>query len=170
MIISKLQRLFGLEFVIIAMAAVQCMAANTLDVTFDKASEVAVGNEKITVNGEFKDGMLAIGGDGFSFPAKPLFGDNCGTILFGCKFDEPREPLNSMRTIVTLRTNSRLYASFYWLSGKTLLFVCTDRAKQYLYTFKDKIEPGRLYQLGVSWNGNRMRVYKIFNFIFIFYT
>ena len=158
MIMKRLYIMLGL-LLVAALYITPCLAENTLDVTFDKAAEVTVGNDKIAIDGEFKDGMIAIGGDGFSFPAKPLFGDNSGTILFACKFDEPREPFNSMRTIVTLRTNSRLFASFYWLSNKTLLFACTDSAQKFIYTFKDKIVPGRLYQLGVTWNGNRMRLY-----------
>ncbi len=113
MIIKNLQRSFAILAAVVSLSATPCIAENTLDVTFDKATEVTVGADKVAVGGEFKDGMVAIGGDGFSFPAKPLFGDNSGTILFGCKFDEPREPFNTMRTIVTLRTNSRLFASFY---------------------------------------------------------
>ncbi len=136
----------------------------TLNIDFTKAKEISVAGKTIQIDEAKSERGIFTGGDyGVSFPAASFLGDNQGTVLFRCSFDEPRGKTNITRPVVQLRTGSRLTVGFHNFSNSTLVFSFTDRAKSYNVFFNKKyqmkIQPGREYMLGFTWDGMKVRVY-----------
>ena len=93
--------------------------AETLNVNFGKDKEVNVAGKSYALDGTVtQDGFMAFGGKGFSFPVKGFLGENQGSLFFECRFDEPLPPHNTMRTLVQIRTNSRLTVGFHAFASK----------------------------------------------------
>ncbi|MBR6372678.1 MAG: hypothetical protein IKS20_05805 [Victivallales bacterium] len=150
-------------YVLLCAFALTAFAKETLKLDFTKDSAFTVAGKEYKIEGARDDRGLAFGKYGLSFPAASLLGDNQGTVLFKCSFDAPQGKLNTTRTIVQLRTGSRLTVGFHCFSNKTLVFTFSDRAKTYNVNFATKrqftIQPGKEYMLGFSWDGAKARVY-----------
>ena len=127
--------------------------AETLNLDFGKQREVTVNGKSYALDGTVtQDGFMAFGGKGFSFPVKGFLGDNQGSLFFECRFNEPLPPHNTMRTLVQIRTNSRLTVGFHSFSSKKYVFAFTDRSSSYIHNFAQPYEPGRTYMLGLKYN------------------
>ncbi len=138
----------------------QLQAQETLNLEFKQPSEAMIDGKQYPIKGSFVDGQyLAVGAEGLSLPAKTLVGENQGTILFGFKLLPLQPPLNTQRVLMHLRTASRLTVGFNYYTERALQFSFSDREKTYMINFKDKLEIGRDYQLGVTWDGSVVRVY-----------
>lgn len=151
---------------LLLMAALSCaaaigFAAETLDVTFDRAREVTLGDKKIKIAGNFKDGFMALGTAGVAFPAAELgLNRNAGTILFSLKFDPFKAEMIKSRYMVTLRTAGRLSMNFLFTPAKTIYRVhTTDQVKPAYYNSKELLEPNRVYQMGATWDGTSIKIY-----------
>ncbi|MCQ2404033.1 MAG: hypothetical protein MJ202_09945 [Lentisphaeria bacterium] len=151
-----MRNLFAFLFAVLSFCG---FSRETLEVDFGRDRSAVVASVAYAPEGTITDGSLAVGAKGFSLPAVPLFGDNCGTLLFRCRFDKPGEPLNTLRNLVNIRTNSRLTVGFHYFSHGKLVFSFTDRDKSYGMDFPDSLEPGRDYSLGFSWDGAKVRVF-----------
>lgn len=149
-----------LSFLFLAMSFMSLRAVQTLDLDFSRDRSAVVASVAYVPKAErVQDGALLVGAEGFSLPALPLLGQNEGTILFRVRFEEPREPRNTMRTLVTLRTASRLYAGYYFFGDKRWAFVFSDQDKTFRMEMTDLLAPGRAYDLGFSWDGQWLRLY-----------
>ena len=136
-------------------------AMETLRLDFSKERSAVVGGVVHAPEPEMlRNGELAVGARGFSLPAAPLLGENEGTILFRVRFEEPREPRNTMRSLVTLRTNSRLYAGYYFFGDRRWAFVFSDQDKTFRMEMPDPLEPGKDYRLGFSWDGETLKLFR----------
>ncbi len=150
-----------LSFLFLTMSFASLWAVQTLDLDFSRDRSAVVASVAHTPGaGRVQDGALLVGAEGFSLPALPLLGQNEGTILFRARFEEPREPRNTMRTLVTLRTASRLYAGYYFFGDKRWAFVFSDQDKTFRMEMTDLLEPGRAYDLGFSWDGQWLRLFQ----------
>lgn len=114
----------------------------------------------VTLDEKFPDGGLVIGENGKSWNAKELVGDNQGSIFFDAVFSEAANRSPAQRVLMHLRTAGRLTLAWNAYFNETLQCELTDQSKTYRVTFKElKIEYGRKYSLGVTWNGEVVRVY-----------
>ena len=115
----------------------------------------------VTLDERFSDGVLAIGSSGRSWSAKELVGENKGSIFFDVMFNEIKAGAgSSQRTLMHLRTAGRLTLAWNAYRNETLQCSLSDRSKTYCVTFKERgIVPGRKYSLGVTWDGDVVRVY-----------
>ncbi|MBQ9366556.1 MAG: hypothetical protein IJT83_02155 [Victivallales bacterium] len=135
--------------------------AETLNLNFAKDREVTVDGKSYALDGTVtQDGFMAFGAKGFSFPVKGFLGDNQGSLFFECRFDEPLPPHNTMRTLVQIRTHSRLTVGFHSFASKKYVFAFTDRSSSFIHTFAAPYEPGHTYMLGFTWDGNKVRIYQ----------
>ncbi|GEM_PF-1894420 len=152
-----MRSLFALFFVLLSLLA---FSEETLSLDFAQDRSVVINGVAFIPEGTIEaGGTLAVGAKGFSVPGASLFGANQGTLLFRCSFDTPREPLNTLRNLVNVRTNSRLTAGFHYFSNGQLVFTFSDRDKTYGMNFPEKLVPQRDYSLGFSWDGAKVRVY-----------
>lgn len=143
----------------LAVSAV-AFAAERLHLTFDKAQDFTIAGVAHHIDGTFtEDAHMAIGAKGFGVPAPSILGDNKGSILFSCRFDEPREPFNTCRTLMHLRTFSRTTLGFQFFSDKTLNLFYRGHDKVTTRNVIKTIEPGREYMFGLTWDGNQVRIY-----------
>jgi hypothetical protein len=114
----------------------------------------------VTLDEKFSDGGLVIGENGKSWNAKELVGDNQGSIFFDAVFSEAANRSPAQRVLMHLRTAGRLTLAWNAYFNETLQCELTDQSKTYRVTIKElKIEHGRKYSLGVTWNGEVVRVY-----------
>jgi hypothetical protein len=114
----------------------------------------------VTLDEKFPDGGLVIGENGKSWNARELVGDNQGSIFFDAVFSEAANRSPAQRVLMHLRTAGRLTLAWNAYFNETLQCELTDQSKTYRVTFKElKIEYGRKYSLGVTWNGEVVRVY-----------
>ena len=114
----------------------------------------------VTLDEKFPDGGLVIGENGKSWNAKELVGDNQGSIFFDAVFSEAVNRSPAQRVLMHLRTAGRLTLAWNAYFNETLQCELTDQSKTYRVTFKElKIEYGRKYSLGVTWDGEVVRVY-----------
>ena len=115
----------------------------------------------VTLDETFPGGLV-IGpqGSGRSWDAKPLVGDKRGSIFFDAVFSPVVDASKSQRTLMHLRTAGRLTLAWNAYKNETLQCELTDQSKTYRVTFKErKIELGKKYSLGVTWDGDAVRVY-----------
>ena len=114
----------------------------------------------VTLDEKFQEGGLVIGATGRSWDAKELVGDNKGSLFFDVVFSPVADASKSQRTLLHLRTAGRLTLAWNAYKNETLQCELTDQSKTYRVTFKErKIELGKKYGLGVTWNGDVVRVY-----------
>lgn len=109
------------------------------------------------------------GGNGFpigesrqAWEAKDLVGDNKGSVFLDVVFNEPVNKAVSQRTLMHLRTRGRLTLAWNVYGNETLQCELTDQAKTYRAEFPDafrRIVKGETYRLGVTWDGEAVRVY-----------
>ena len=114
----------------------------------------------VTLDETFTAGLV-IGpeGSGRSWDAKALVGDNRGSVFFDVSFRKPENHVAAQRTLVRLRTAGRLTLAWNAYKNETLQCELTDQSKTYRVTFKErKIELGKTYGLGVTWDGDAVRV------------
>lgn len=92
--------------------------------------------------------------------ARSLVGPNRGSLFFDVVFDEALPPRQGLRTLMTLRTASRLTLGFYAFGNERLQAVFTDNtAAIFRYDFPKPLEHGRTYRLGLTWDGEAVRIY-----------
>lgn len=150
-------RLTAFLFLLLCMAV---YSTESICIDFTQSKSVQIGDvDYVAECKSDADGLILIGSQGFSFPAASLTGDDCGTILVNCRFSEIDDTLNVMRNLLNLRTKSRYFASFYYFADGSLSFGATDNDKRYSCRITDKIEPGRNYLLGFTWDGTKICVY-----------
>ena len=114
----------------------------------------------VTLDEKFDGEGLVIGDDGRSWPARELVGDNKGSVFFDVTFREVANRSVTQRTLMHLRTAGRLTLAWNAYKNETLQCELTDQSKTYRVTFKErKIELGRKYRLGTTWDGDAVRVY-----------
>ena len=114
----------------------------------------------MTLDENFAGEGLVIGQEGRSWRAKELVGDNRGSIFFDAVFSEPVDRSVTQRVLMHLRTAGRLTLAWNAYDNETLQCELADGAKVYRVTFKGrKIEHGRKHSLGVTWDGEVVRVY-----------
>ncbi len=96
---------------------------------------------------------------GWSTNAASLVGENCGSIFFDVRFAKPEPSAMGQRTVMTLRTASRLTVGLYAYGNSRLQFSFSDRAHTFRHDFKERIELDRTYRMGVTWDGEAVRFY-----------
>ena len=96
---------------------------------------------------------------GWSTNAASLVGANCGSIFFDVRFAKPDAAAMGQRTVMTLRTASRLTVGLYSYGNSRLQFSFSDRAHTFRHDFKERIELDRVYRMGVTWDGEAVRFY-----------
>lgn len=115
-----------------------------------------------TLNEDFGPDGFVYGKAAKHYDAKPLLGENKGTILFGVRFGEPGLPKNGRRDVMSLRTNSRLSVHFYTCDqNRTVLFSFSDNGG---HTWRFDLPgaeaaKGKDALYGVSWDGTVVKVY-----------
>ncbi len=114
----------------------------------------------ITLNEIFPDKGLSIGMEGKSWAASELVGDNKGSVFFDVVFSKVADQGVVQRVLMHLRTYGRLTLAWNAYRNETLQCELTDQSKTYRVTFKEhKIKLGHKYSLGVTWDGDVVRVY-----------
>ncbi|MGN0866098.1 MAG: glycoside hydrolase domain-containing protein [Oligosphaeraceae bacterium] len=149
------------SLLVLLAAHLSLTALETLHWDFSRERSVVVGGvAQVPEEGMWRSGELAVGSRGLGLPAAPLLGENEGTILFRVRFEEPREPRHTMRSLVTLRTSSRLYAGFYFFGDRRWAFAFSDQDKTFRMEMPEPLAPGEEYSLGFSWDGQRLRLFR----------
>jgi len=116
----------------------------------------------LTLDETFGGTELVLGhaDSGWSTNAVTLVGENCGSIFFDVRFADPAPAQMGLRTVMALRTASRLTVAFYSFGNSSLQFSFSDKARMFIHNFTEKIERGRVYRLGVTWDGEAVRIYR----------
>ena len=116
----------------------------------------------LTLDEDFGGRELALGpeGSGWAANAATLVGVNRGSIFFDVRFSTPDPAYMRQRTVMSLRTASRLTVGFFSYGNNTLQFTFGDGDRRFLHTFSEKIERERIYRLGVTWDGDVVRIYR----------
>ncbi|MBO4649425.1 MAG: hypothetical protein J5806_14850 [Lentisphaeria bacterium] len=130
----------------------------TLNLTFERANEITVGNRKIAFDGKIQDGMMFFGSKFCPIPAAGLTGDK-GTILAKLSMEPFNSAAKGARPLVTLRTNSRLCVSIYTLSNRQCIFGFYNQTKNIYASNGKEIKNGTTFYAAVTWNGERVRFY-----------
>ncbi len=114
----------------------------------------------LTLDTDFGGEALALGpeGSGWAADAAPLVGENRGSVFFDVRFETPDPAYMRPRAVMSLRTASRLTVAFFSYGNDTLQFSFGDGDRRFLHTFPEKIERGRTYRLGVTWDGDAVRI------------
>ena len=115
----------------------------------------------LTLDERFGGDGFAIGPSGRSWDAKALVGDNKGSVFLDVTFRKITDgKVAGQRTLMHLRTASRLTIAWNAYRNETLQCSFSDSRKTYRVTFKERgIELGRTYRLGVTWDGDVVRTY-----------
>lgn len=121
--------------------------------------QAACGGLTLDENFGGKELVLGPADSGWSQDAAPLVGENCGSVFFDVRFETPDPAYMRQRTVMSLRTASRLTVAFNAYGNNTLQFSFGDRERSFLHTFPWKIELGRTYRLGATWDGEAVRIY-----------
>ncbi|MBR6372402.1 MAG: hypothetical protein IKS20_04405 [Victivallales bacterium] len=105
---------------------------------------------------------MMIGAKGWAADAKPLVGDNKGTVLVAITVKKTPDVKSKMLPLFHLRTASRLYVGYTYYAGGKLQFSFTDRDKTFRYDFSEapQMLEGRDMKLGMTWDGALVRLYK----------
>ncbi len=116
----------------------------------------------LTLDENFGGEALALGpaGSGWATNAAPLVGENRGSVFFDVRFETPDPAYMRQRTVMSLRTASRFTVGFFSYGNDTLQFSFGDGDRRFLHTFPEKIARGRTYRLGVTWDGDAVRIYR----------
>ncbi len=137
-----------------------CRAAETLNVDFTGPKNLQLGGKQYTIDGNFSEGkFIAIGSRGYSLPASNLVGDNKGSIFFAFKISEMQPPVNIQRILLALRTNGRLTLGFNYYGDRSIQLAFAELTNGILFEFPVKIEIGKEYNLGCTWDGTVVRIY-----------
>ncbi len=157
---TGLKHIFGTALLAFA-GTFSAFGAQTLSVKFNAPEEITVGGKVIPVRGSFKDGFFGLGSSGVSFPAAALgLCGNRGTILFDFKLEKFEKDLMKNRYCVSLRT-SRQTSLLFWI--QPVKPICrvhfSDKEKNSRFDSKEQFVPGRVCRIGISWDGNDIRIY-----------
>ncbi|MBQ7650186.1 MAG: hypothetical protein IJS15_04460, partial [Victivallales bacterium] len=137
-----------------------CRAAETLNIDFTAPRNIEFAGKRYTIDGNFQaGGGLAIGSRGFSLPGANLVGDNKGSIFFTFKIGEMQPPVNIQRILLALRTNGRLTLGFNYYGDRSIQFAFAELTNGILFGFPVKLETGKEYSLGCTWDGTVVRIY-----------
>ena len=133
-------------------------AAPTLDLKFDTPQEITVGTTKVVFDGKIQDGMMFFGPKLYSMPAAGLAGEK-GTILAKLTMEPYHPEFKGPRSLVTLRTKSRLLISIYTLVNRHCTFAFADQSKNIYVSNRKQIKDGEVFYAAITWNGDRVRCY-----------
>ena len=114
---------------------------------------------RLTFDEDFEGVGFRIGASSNAWNAAELVGENQGSFFFDVTFGEALPPLNGQRSILNLRTKSRLGIAWYAYGNSRLTFSFSDRTSAYETSVINPIEIGRTYRLGCTWDGEVVRVY-----------
>ena len=140
-------------------------AAPSLDIVFDKPQTIATAGKTISVEGPFRtlssgEKVLVFGEKGISIPAKNLLGKQ-GTIFAKVAIDKFSVSRNAKRPLITLRTRSRLSIEFVSFAGNPVIqYNFADQKNNFYYSDREKIVPGKLYSIAMTWDGEKIRCWQ----------
>lgn len=107
------------------------------------------------------DGFM-IGATGRTWEAGSVVGDNKGSVFLDVVFGEPLSKDVPQRTLMHLRTKGRATLAWNAYGNSTLQCELSDQDKTYRAEIPDalrNVRKGEVYRLGVTWDGDVVRVY-----------